>query len=112
MLTTRSNSFRQKHASTGRVIAPFSSTLAKKENILNLQDEIMETITNAMPDEAVIKVVEKIGDFHVGISWKLNDDPERPNKMSKTILIIVSHEAVEDYSSAIVIRPGKGIRKA
>jgi len=61
----------------------------------------METITNAMPNDALVKVIEKIGDFHVGVSWKLNDDPERPNKMSKTILIIVSHEAAEDYSSAM-----------
>ncbi len=32
------------------------------------------------------------------ICWKLNDDKSRPNKPSKIILIVISHEALDDYN--------------
>lgn len=54
-----------------------------------------------MPANAEIQIIQATGGFSVGVSWKLNDDPERPNKMSKTISITVSSEAAEDFASAL-----------
>jgi hypothetical protein len=53
-----------------------------------------------MPPGALIQFVPGVGCLNVGVSWKLNDDPDRPNKMSKTIAIAVSHEAAQDFASA------------
>lgn len=33
----------------------------------------------------------------IAVSWKLGSDPERPNKRSKTILLVVPREVVDDY---------------
>ena len=35
--------------------------------------------------------------YEVTVSWRINTDPERPNKRSKTIRIVVPEEAVDDY---------------
>lgn len=64
------------------------------------EDQILQAIKAAMPQGAEIRVVPGVGTLNVGVSWKLNDDPERPNKMSKTIAIVVSHEAAQDFASA------------
>ena len=64
------------------------------------EDDILKVIRTAMPAGAEIQVIPGVGSLNVMVSWKLNDDPERPNKMSKTIAICVSHEAVQDYASA------------
>ena len=53
-----------------------------------------------MPADADIQVVGSTFGFDVRVSWRPNDDPERPNKMSKTILIRVSHEASQDFTIA------------
>lgn len=67
---------------------------------MSFDDQILQAIKAAMPANAEIRVVPGIGSLNVGVSWKLNDDPERPNKMSKTIAICVSHEAAQDFASA------------
>ena len=67
---------------------------------MEFQNEVMSTIRQVMPADAEIQVVSSTFDFNVGVSWRLNDDPERPNKMSKTIRIHVSHEAAQDFASA------------
>ncbi len=36
-------------------------------------------------------------DFSLLICWKLNNDPHRPNKRSKTLKIIIPQENIEDY---------------
>lgn len=64
------------------------------------EDQILQAIRAAMPGGAYVQVVPGVGCLNVGVSWKLNDDPERPNKMSKTIAITVSHEAAQDFESA------------
>jgi hypothetical protein len=53
-----------------------------------------------MPAIAEIQVVPGVDSLNVAVSWKLDDDPERPNKMSRTISICVSREAAEDFASA------------
>jgi hypothetical protein len=67
---------------------------------MTIDAEILQAIRNAMPPNAEIEVVPGAGAFNVRVYWKLNDDLERPNKMSKTISISVSHEAAQDFASA------------
>jgi len=66
---------------------------------MTFEDQILQAIKAAMPANAEISVVLGIGSLNVCVSWKLNDDPERPNKMSKTISVCVSHEAAQDFAS-------------
>lgn len=73
---------------------------------MSFEDQILQAVKIAMPANAEIQVVPGTGVFNVGVSWRLKDDPERPNKMSKTISICVSHEAAEDFSSASAIDQG------
>jgi hypothetical protein len=72
-----------------------------KEVAVGFQDEVVNAIRQIMPADAEIQVVNLTLGFYVGVSWRLNDDPERPNKMSKTISINVSHEAAQDFTSAL-----------
>jgi hypothetical protein len=65
------------------------------------EDQILQAIEAAMPQGAQVRVVPGVGTLNAAVSWKLNDDPERPNKMSKTIAISVSHEAAQDFESAM-----------
>lgn len=78
---------------------------------MSLEDQILQAIKAAMPANAEIQVVPGIGAFNVGVSWKLNDDPKRPNKMSKTISICVSHEVAEDFASASAVDQGGAFRR-
>lgn len=73
---------------------------------MSFENQIIQAITAAMPHNAEIQVVPGIGAINVDVSWKLNDDPERPNKMSKTISICVSHEAAQDFANASAIDQG------
>ncbi len=33
----------------------------------------------------------------LGVHWKLKNDPNRPNKYSKTIIVLLSSELLEDF---------------
>lgn len=68
---------------------------------MSFEERIFQVVRAAMPPDAEIQVVPGNGALDVGVSWKLNDDPKRPNKMSKTILICVSLEAAQDFASAL-----------
>jgi hypothetical protein len=70
------------------------------------EDQILKAIHTAMPAGALIQVVPGEGCLNVGVSWKLKDDPERPNKMSKTISITVSHEAAQDFANVSTVDQG------
>lgn len=78
---------------------------------MSFEDQILQAVRTAMPANAEIQVVPGIGTFNIDVSWKLNDDPERPNKMSKTISICVSHEAAEDFASASAIDQGAAFHR-
>jgi hypothetical protein len=73
---------------------------------MSIREHTLQAIRAAMPPEAEIWVIPGIGEFTVGVSWKLNDDPERPNKRSKTISICVSDEAAEDFETASAVDQG------
>lgn len=80
---------------------PYKYQLANKEDIaMPFEDQILQAIKAAMPADAEIRVIPGVGSVNVKVSWKLNDGSERPNKMSKTIAICVSHEAAQDFASA------------
>lgn len=63
---------------------------------MSKKDEIISIIEQAMPKSSEIK----ISGSNVNVSWKLSDDPDRSNKMSKTISIHVSEEALEDFTNS------------
>ncbi len=63
-------------------------------------EKLVQVIQQAMPGGAEINVAPGVGAINVVVAWRLKNDPERPNKMSKTISICVSHEAVQDFASA------------
>lgn len=67
---------------------------------MTLEKQTFQAIKASMPANANIHAVRGIKPLKVVVSWQLNDDPERPNKMSKTISISVSHEAVQDFARA------------
>ena len=73
---------------------------------MSLEDRILQAIKAAMPADAEILMVPGIESLRVDVSWKLNDDPERPSKMSKTILICVSREALQDFARASAANQG------
>ena len=49
--------------------------------------------------DAEFSVVELPGRYEVAVSWRINTDPERPNKRSKTIRIVVPEETIDDYEN-------------
>jgi len=67
---------------------------------MELREEIFSTIRRAMPADAQLDIVTSISAFYVNVAWPLNDDPDRPHKMSKTISIHVTHEAAQDFANA------------
>jgi hypothetical protein len=78
---------------------------------MSFEDQILQAIKTAMPANAEMRVVPEVGAFNVGVSWKLNDDPDRPNKMSKTISICVSHEAAQDFASSSTADQGAAYQR-
>ncbi|MDX1557348.1 MAG: hypothetical protein R3193_00460 [Marinobacter sp.] len=65
-----------------------------------MSNDLIDAIRSAMPPDAELRVVNRLPGFDVAVSWKLDDDPERPNKPSKTIAISVTDEAAEDFTNA------------
>lgn len=67
---------------------------------MGLQETIFDAIRRSMPADAHVDISSSESRFFVSVAWRLNDDPDRPNKMSKTISIHVTHEAAQDFASA------------
>lgn len=60
----------------------------------NIIDEIMKH----MPKSREMYVYnDGFSDVKLNIHWKLKNDPERPNKYSKTIVIVIPKELLEDF---------------
>ena len=55
----------------------------------------IELIRPIFPPEASIEADES-NDVILRIDWLLGNDPERQNKRSRLIIIVISKEAVED----------------
>lgn len=59
---------------------------------------IIDEIMRHMPKNSDRYVLDDgFSDIKLSIHWKLNNDPERPNKYSKTIVIIIPRELLEDF---------------
>lgn len=63
--------------------------------IIDEVDKWAELIKPIFPKEAEITVVDH-EDPEIRVSWKLKNDPNRPNKRSKLLRIIIAEEAVSD----------------
>lgn len=54
-------------------------------------------VKQLFPRDAAFVFFREGGDLHIRVSWKLKSDPDRPNKSSRSIIIRISHEALDDY---------------
>lgn len=67
---------------------------------MNVGGSVVSEIMKKMPHNAEKYLTELSGGgFKLSIHWKLRNDPERPNKYSKTIVIDVPRELIEDFSA-------------
>ena len=64
---------------------------------MNTRDAIKDVLKKVMPPDSKIVIVPTIGDIRIGVFWPLQNDPERPSKMSKTIAVIVTYEDAADF---------------
>lgn len=65
---------------------------------MSISESVITEIMKQMPQTADKYLVPTGGDgFKLCIHWKLNNDPQRPNKYSKTIAIDVPRELIEDF---------------
>lgn len=58
---------------------------------------VVDEIMKHMPKDAEKYLVENGSGFTLSIHWKLKNDSERPNKYSKTIIIFIPQELIEDF---------------
>lgn len=65
---------------------------------MGVSERLVAAIMKQMPDNAEPHVIETESEGAVlRIHWKLNNDPARPNKYSKTIIIRLTRELIEDF---------------
>lgn len=61
---------------------------------MGIQDEVVSVIRQVMPADVEIQMVSgSMLGFDVSVSWMLNDDPERPNKMFNPACAWSNHPA-------------------
>ncbi len=63
-------------------------------------EKLREWISPDLPDGAAFGIQPGEGDRVIRINWLLGNDPECPDKRSKTIRLVVAEEAVEEYEQA------------
>lgn len=66
---------------------------------MDIKDSVIGTIMKYMPDGSEHYVTPTSGDYKLTIHWKLHTDESRPNKYSKTIVITIPQELIEDFQS-------------
>jgi hypothetical protein len=65
---------------------------------MEISDKIVAVVLKQMPLHAEHYQTESTFEGIVlGVHWKLKNDPNRPNKYSKTIIIFLSCELLEDF---------------
>jgi len=62
-------------------------------------DRLLEIVKSSMPRDARIDALPTSDDFRIGVRWLLGTDPSRPNKMSKTIVIVFAYESIADFEN-------------
>ena len=65
----------------------------------DLHKHWFDQIRPLFPDETEFTPFEDFDDFITQASWKLNTDPERPNKRSKKVKIIIPSDVIDDYEN-------------
>lgn len=79
---------------------------------MTIAESVIAEIMKHMPQGADKYLVSSGGDgFKLCIHWKLNNDPERPNKYSKTIAIQVPRELIEDFPGYPENMQNRGLAK-
>lgn len=63
-----------------------------------LEIQLMNIIRPLFPNEAEFHHRPLSDGLVFSIAWKLKNDPTRPNKRSRRIILIVSEETLEDYN--------------
>jgi hypothetical protein len=65
---------------------------------MEVKQKIVETIIDCMPSHAKKYLSEnELSGVTLSVHWKLDNDPDRPNKYSKTIAIHMPQEFFEDF---------------
>jgi len=66
--------------------------------LLSIGDKLIASVKELFPKHAEFNswVDHSRSAYVCNISWKLNNDVNRPNKPSRIILVIISREAIED----------------
>jgi hypothetical protein len=61
---------------------------------------LQSVVARSFSSEARIAAVAERPDLVLIISWKLETDPKRPDKRSKTIRLVLEEEALIEYAAA------------
>ncbi len=65
----------------------------------DLRDHWESLLLPVFPDGTDFNIAANASDFRAEVRWKVGTDPDRPNKMSKTIYIVVEVETAHDYEN-------------
>jgi hypothetical protein len=66
------------------------------KELINHWESLLQPV---FPKGTEFEITPNTSDFRAKVSWKIGTEPDRPNKMSKTIFIIVPDEIADDYSN-------------
>ena len=61
-------------------------------------------ITPLFPAGTKFTSFDNLDDFKAKAYWKLNNDPNRPNKSSRIVIVEITEKAIEDYQSKSATR--------
>ena len=65
---------------------------------MGVSNRLVDAVMKHMPSNADSYVTEtEFGGAVLSVHWKLGNDPQRPNKRSKTIVIRLTRELLEDF---------------
>lgn len=63
-----------------------------------IESHFQSVVKNAFPKQAEFHTRDESGEICIYVDWKLMNDPDRPNKRSKKIMLRIIQSAVEDYA--------------
>jgi hypothetical protein len=65
---------------------------------MGISDKIIAAVMAQMPSNVQYSVTEsEFSGAVLHVNWKLNNDEKRPNKASKTIVVFLTRELLEDF---------------
>ena len=71
---------------------------------MSFEEQVLQEIRSAMPSHAQFHEVNSVYSYYLFASWKINDRPDRPERMSKAIavclaLLICGHWMISEIVS-------------